>query len=1215
MSIATNVPNGATTGNVVVTVSGLASNGVNFTIPTLSSISVSPLNVLLSVGATQQFTATGTYSDSSQGNVTSSAAWTSSDNTVATVSTAGIATGVAEGPATIQAAVGAITGSASLSGTPSKFRITGNLKIPRIDYTETTLQNGNVLIAGGSVVSGTSTGESELYNPVTGIFTPTGALSTPRFLHTATLLQNGNVLIIGGTSPTGSTTSAELYTPSTGSFTPAASLNKGRSLHTATLLQNGQVLVVGGSGDATAELYDPTANTFTYTAGNLNTVLNEQSATLLNDGTVLIAGGATNDGQASVATAEIYSPAAGTFAPTGNLNAGRTGHTASLLTTGKVLIATGYNIATGLPLTTAELYDPVAKAFTVTGSPANPRSYATATLLNSGQVLLVGGVPASQLDLAPAELYDPTSATFSIVGNLNIARDSHSAALLNDGTVLIAGGRDQYFYETGYFEDYVVPAEIYQSSGPPSPPDSLQITPAVANVMVGGTQHFAAIDNNGNPRTDVTWTVNNPSLASVTTDENDAGVLTGLATGPVTITATAETASAQEQVNILAAGSYSPGTVIWSAPPIPGFSPIQLVQAVPTASGPDLYSIQTSSDGTQSVVQALTSDGRQLWQTTLPVLNNNSVPDGGGGLLVEEYDTCTPGQTNPLTVVDLDPMYGQPALQIRAAGVQQGNGILYCYGNGDAPQIAIRADGAVIVSEPSNNGFPPLTIAQNGGTASYAIPTSTITTNGVTIYPQCCVGPPMVNVDGTIYVEYEVRNVVNDVITSDTLYLLQVDTSSSSSTVLSTTTQNEALLPGRIIPDGQGGILATWTISPSNPPVPQYPYQAVDVVGGVVGTPYNLPFSPTTVTFGQSPTLVLGENGVAFATNGVDTVNGPMVASFSVSSGAVNWTYGTAPQNTSSIIEATSGNGLVAKTTNQSGSDTVLNFSSGGGILDQPLGGLSHVDYYSNGQWMALTTSGFEAVFSDAIQSATSSSPHVGGNIPVFEIFEPFDPAPPTKLAVNLATRYQAIVGKTPAEFEPSALATWEAFKVQIKKPAVVVAFIGHSLTSPFLDNGVLRAVGLCFFNWECEERLAVPGDPEYCTTPGCFEGLTPNPKYPTMTVAYPVDPLTTQAKIIFIAACVMDANMQSWLGITSATLGRALVVPPSATDIDLDMGEYEWERIALHLNDVPGVTTLRTAVAAANADVVNAAPWYNEMNQVVPPQAWQVIGDSSIHF
>ncbi|MDR3675075.1 MAG: hypothetical protein P4N24_06265 [Acidobacteriota bacterium] len=125
----------------------------------------------------------------------------------------------------------------------------------------------------------------------------------------------------------------------------------------------------------------------------------------------------------------------------------------------------------------------------------------------------------------------------------------------------------------------------------------------------------------------------------------------------------------------------------------------------------------------------------------------------------------------------------------------------------------------------------------------------------------------MVNSDGTIYVEYEVRNTLNNVITSDTLYLQQINVDNSwPSKVLSTTTQNQALLPGPIVPDGQGGILATWTISPSSGPVPQYPYQAADVVAGVVGTPYNLPFSPKTVSFGQSPAIVLGENGVAFAT-------------------------------------------------------------------------------------------------------------------------------------------------------------------------------------------------------------------------------------------------------------------------------------------------------------------------------------------------------------
>lgn len=336
---------------------------------------------------------------------------------------------------------------------------------------------------------------------------------------------------------------------------------------------------------------------------------------------------------------------------------------------------------------------------------------------------------------------------------------------------------------------------------------------------------------------------------------------------------------------------------------------------------------------------------------------------------MEEYDTCTQGQTNPLTVVDLDPVYGQPALQIRAAGVQSGNGIVYCYGNGyDAPQIAIRGDGAVIISEPSNNGFPPLTMAQNGGTASYGIPPSSITTNGVTIYPQCCMGPPMVNVDGTVYVEYEVRNVVNDVITSDTLYLQQIDLNNNwPHTVLSTTTQNQALLPGRIIPDGQGGILATWTISPSNPPVPQYPYQAVDVVGGVVGTPYNLPFSPTTVAFGQSPTLVLGENGAVFATDGTDTVNGPVVSSFSVASGALNWSYQTTMQNTLSIVASTSGNGLVAKTTDQNANDTLIWFDPTGATTTDTWSA-SSVQYGEN-EWLGFSGAASASsitVFSDA---------------------------------------------------------------------------------------------------------------------------------------------------------------------------------------------------------------------------------------------------------
>jgi Big-like domain-containing protein len=551
--------------------------------------------------------------------------------------------------------------------------------------------------------------------------------------------------------------------------------------------------------------------------------------------------------------------------------------------------------------------------------------------------------------------------------------------------VLIAGGG-------------IPQAEIYQSAGSPiEPPDSLQITPASANVIVGGMQHFTAIDNFGYPRQDVTWTVSNPSLATVATDENDAAVLTGLAAGQVTLTANAETASAQEQVTILAAGSYPPGTVIWSAPPVPGFSALQLVQAVPTASGPDLYSTQLSSDGTQSVVQALIADGRQLWQVPLPTLNNNSVPDGAGGLVVTIYDTCTPGQTNPLTVVDLDPVYGQPIWSVSAAGVWVGNHQVFCYGNGyDAPQIAVRGDGVVVISEPTNNGFPPLTV--NG--LSYPIPPSSNTIGGNTIYPQCCMGPPMVNSDGTIYVEYEVRNVVNNVITSDNLYLQQIDLNGDwPHTLLSSTTQNEALLPGPIVPDGQGGILATWTISPSSGPVPQYPHQAVDVVSGVVGTPYNLPFSPKTVAFGKSPTLVLGESGTAFGAGSSTTTDGTavdQVVSFVLSSGTPNWTYQGTAGNTLSLIAATAGNGLVAKITDQSGNDTVLTFNSSGmqgqarrsssrsslkPIVEAAISGLSNADYYAtNGSWLGLIGNNSVAVLGNFILEASAPATRPRGD-------------------------------------------------------------------------------------------------------------------------------------------------------------------------------------------------------------------------------------------
>ena len=54
-----------------------------------------------------------------------------------------------EGPTTIQAAVGSVNSSTTLTGTPSRFRLTGSLINARNSFTATVLQNGKVLIVGG----------------------------------------------------------------------------------------------------------------------------------------------------------------------------------------------------------------------------------------------------------------------------------------------------------------------------------------------------------------------------------------------------------------------------------------------------------------------------------------------------------------------------------------------------------------------------------------------------------------------------------------------------------------------------------------------------------------------------------------------------------------------------------------------------------------------------------------------------------------------------------------------------------------------------------------------------------------------------------------------------------------------------------------------------------------------------------------------------------
>src|SRR5947209_496955 len=71
--------------------SGSFGPGVSASSVTLKSIQISPSATSISVGQDQQFTAIGHYSDESNKDITESVLWTSSNSSIAQISSSGVA--------------------------------------------------------------------------------------------------------------------------------------------------------------------------------------------------------------------------------------------------------------------------------------------------------------------------------------------------------------------------------------------------------------------------------------------------------------------------------------------------------------------------------------------------------------------------------------------------------------------------------------------------------------------------------------------------------------------------------------------------------------------------------------------------------------------------------------------------------------------------------------------------------------------------------------------------------------------------------------------------------------------------------------------------------------------------------------------------------------------------------------------------------------------
>ena len=110
---------GTAAGSVTVTggINGLASATTTVTVTnaTVQSIAVTPANPTIALGSSQQFAASGSFSDGSSQDISNVVTWTSSTPTVAVVNQGGDAASASHGTTNINATLTGITGSTQLT--------------------------------------------------------------------------------------------------------------------------------------------------------------------------------------------------------------------------------------------------------------------------------------------------------------------------------------------------------------------------------------------------------------------------------------------------------------------------------------------------------------------------------------------------------------------------------------------------------------------------------------------------------------------------------------------------------------------------------------------------------------------------------------------------------------------------------------------------------------------------------------------------------------------------------------------------------------------------------------------------------------------------------------------------------------------------------------------------------------------------------------------
>jgi len=962
------------TGTTTLTASGggISGSAAVTVVPVLVSIAITPQSLSVPQGTVQQLAATGTFSDGSTADLTRSVSWFSSQTFVAAVSSSGAASAFSQGTTSITASFkGIISPSVTLTVTPpvpvsvaivlqNPALPVGLSKLLRLigTYANGSTQDLSTFALWNS--SAPSTATVSTLGLTTGVSQGTATISASYATVNASLVLNviAPSLITAVVSPQNPVLplgTAQQFTI-TGTYSDGSTRDITSSVVWSTF--NPNVASIGANGVATP--LNPGSTSIIATSGNLvfSTALT-----------------VSHSGPPTITVSAVPSPTA-------------TGWNNTTVTV-TFICTPGSAVITNCPPAQVISTDGTNQVISGTITDASGNTASTSVTLN------IDKTPPALVVSAPVDGGTFTDVTITATGTLSDSLSGLSSLSCNGTPVTISGSSFScnislnpgvnlvVVRATDVAGNVALTKEHVTLNAALATPASLQVTPASATMVVGETQQFAAVDEQGRTRTDATWTVSDTTLAAITTDSSPA--LTAVAPGQVTLTATVQGITAQIQVNLMAA-ALNPGTSRWNNPPLPGLRTEDAFAAVPLGGAvPDIYSYESGVTSITlpftrpTALRAFTNDGRLLWQVQgSNVLFQSYIPDAFGGLVYNSDQG----------LIDLDAQTGQPVWQINKSLSQ-----MAVRPNGDIVGIDCETGTSGCVREFLNviNGSTGqqilhLPLRQHSFTSDNASmllggdsfslanncpgdPNATTTTYLQPVIPQVTIDET-----GNIYVVYSVNSTTDTTsfLTCDnpatftsvnslksSVVLLQISSDNSYSEhilksddlvrsttetafingsfiqVLQSDTQHSGslALADLVIPDGQGGALAVWAerADPlSDPNLDTIPQTMVTHIASAGNKTYPLPI--------ETPAeLVLGEDGTAFAAASRKFLHfrdatSPFTAalSFDFNSGQPAWSY-QAPFDTGfRIISSSAGNGLVGRLLPPGGPDNILQFDSTG---------------------------------------------------------------------------------------------------------------------------------------------------------------------------------------------------------------------------------------------------------------------------------------------